>query len=771
MERSWERSNRETCCEQPWPKSVCTALFLTDDLLKSNKKREKVPEGIASALTSTSERDNPTISLEQRLKDLEIVKNYHDIALKSLEAWSTTAFLVDPDTEPAPILIKALSTYNETRIESGPHPVGKTRRTLAKAPKKGRHIFAPNSPTFSCASMERGIPDARPLGPPNGEVLYDATPPGTEARHTNGTGLRTRKHQETVSRQLSLKSLFSCSQRQREHRDSGAHELEMLRSCATGRLERPLWWVVAILRLSVRRIMLIPHEWTLRNSRGIVVVVTVGWGQSCAERPCTVVEVNAQRQFDCTNKSIENVRQRQYQHIPQHRWDVPWVGFWRRVEVRHGLFFDHGRRWNAKRHSRWRIDASILCWRVPLCWGTSQVEKSTRSHVVRQPQMLQSEEELRCLLCRPQDMAHFPLPPSLGVRKLSGIVFCPSNVIKRHCRFSGLLGHSLPSPIYFFFLLFFFERERMKRTNNQSLKNSRGKGTSQTRPHLTEPCSDRPIRQQARSRNCRRPMAAPTDSLRMPARQDGCSRGFLRCLEAGSGRLATGTTLVNALRADGSARRRAAEQDGNRRSSLPTKCMNLPWIGETRCPCARSGRTLVRRDASIHHPVGEGWSTQWNAADALTGGIGVASRVGLDNGVCCGCGFYHVGVAGCSRLRWRHTSAARCGAEVAFRWSVWMSRAEVARKRAALLVDTRQTTLALLKLTNLWESEWKELLTDVMKITLPEKAWIHQVNTTWCTNLTLCLKQWKYQMQRQMSNKNGKHKRKNQHEIWRTSNI
>ena len=31
----------------------------------------------------------------------------------------------------------------------------------------------------------------------------------------------------------------------------------------------------------------------------------------------------------------------------------------------------------------------------------------------------------------------------------------------------------------------------------------------------------------------------------------------------------------------------------------------------------------------------------------------------------------------------------------------------------------------LLKLTNLWESEWKELLTDIMKITSQEKVWIH----------------------------------------------
>ena len=86
------------------------ALFLTDDLLKSDKKRKKASEETVPALTSISERDNATTSLEQRLKDLEIVTNHHDIALRSLEAWSTTAFLYGPryrtstDTDQVPCL-------------------------------------------------------------------------------------------------------------------------------------------------------------------------------------------------------------------------------------------------------------------------------------------------------------------------------------------------------------------------------------------------------------------------------------------------------------------------------------------------------------------------------------------------------------------------------------------------------------------------------------------------------------------------------------------
>ena len=60
---------------------------------------------------------------------------------------------------------------------------------------------------------------------------------------------------------------------------------------------------------------------------------------------------------------------------------------------------------------------------------------------------------------------------------------------------------------------------------------------------------------------------------------------------------------------------------------------------------------------------------------------------------------------------------------------------QVAGKPAAMLENTRQNTLILSKLTNLWEYEWKELLTEIMKIILQEKAW--------------CLMQWKYWMQRQ----------------------
>ena len=202
------------------------ALFLTNDLLKSDKKRKKASERTVPALTSISEPYNPTTSLEQRLKDLEIVTNFHDIALRSPEAWSTTAFLMDPDTEPAPILIKALSTYNEIRIESGPQPMGPPRRILAKALGQWPHSQLPLDGPFAkyhatlsnpedleqrsvnllvARKTKKGDKFSLRVRPhtsavpawneafqmlthwvrqqPNCEVLYDAPPPGTEARH------------------------------------------------------------------------------------------------------------------------------------------------------------------------------------------------------------------------------------------------------------------------------------------------------------------------------------------------------------------------------------------------------------------------------------------------------------------------------------------------------------------------------------------------------------------------------------------------------------
>ena len=76
-------------------------------------------------------------------------------------------------------------------------------------------------------------------------------------------------------------------------------------------------------------------------------------------------------------------------------------------------------------------------------------------------------------------------------------------------------------------------------------------------------------------------------------------------------------------------------------------------------------------------------------------------------------------------------------------------------KPVALLDNTRRNMLVLLKPTNLWEYAWKGLRARTMQITSQGEAWIHWVTKILCTNLFLCLKPWKYQMQRQQCRSNG----------------
>ena len=257
------------------------ALFLTDDLLKSDKKRKKAPEGTASALTSISERDNPTVSLEQRLKDLEIVTNYHDIALRSLEAWSTTtAFLMDPDTEPAPILIKALSTYNETRlgaVATLPAPFGRPLRQVSRhadQPRGSGTMQREPSRGWKTKKGDKFLLRIRPHTsgvPAWNEAFHCQSSP--RAIPTSRDGVADRETPRNSELSTFSLFLFVLSE------DSGSTETAVRMSlrcpqvCATGRLERPLQVCSSVLRLAARRIMLVPHEWTLNHSRVIVVVV------------------------------------------------------------------------------------------------------------------------------------------------------------------------------------------------------------------------------------------------------------------------------------------------------------------------------------------------------------------------------------------------------------------------------------------------------------------------------------------------------------------
>ena len=77
-----------TLPEQPRPKYVCAPVVSSTAPIVYGAVSHGRPAEIRQETEESS-----TISVEQRLKDLEIVPNYHDIAVRSLEAWSTTAFL------------------------------------------------------------------------------------------------------------------------------------------------------------------------------------------------------------------------------------------------------------------------------------------------------------------------------------------------------------------------------------------------------------------------------------------------------------------------------------------------------------------------------------------------------------------------------------------------------------------------------------------------------------------------------------------------------
>ena len=220
------------------------------------------------ALTSISERDNPTTILEQRLKDLQIVTNYPRSLVNNSVSYEPR-HRTSTDTDQGPIYIQrdtdrewtspdgTATSYTGQSIgamvtlpassgrplrQVSRHAVqrrgsGTTQREPSRGSEnlKGRQIFTSNSPThIGRASMERSIPDAHPLGPTTTEWRSPLRCPGTSHRQSSprshqrqGRGSRARTHQETVSRQLSIKSFFSSSQRQWEHRDNGAHEPEM----------------------------------------------------------------------------------------------------------------------------------------------------------------------------------------------------------------------------------------------------------------------------------------------------------------------------------------------------------------------------------------------------------------------------------------------------------------------------------------------------------------------------------------------------------------
>ena len=111
------------------------------------------------------------------------------------------------------------------------------------------------------------------------------------------------------------------------------------------------------------------------------------------------------------------------------------------------------------------------------------------------------------------------------------------------------------------------------------------------------------------------------------------------------------------------------------------------------------------------------------------------------------------------RMHWKFRCQPQCLAKFNMRST---------GKPVALKMKARQNTLALLRPVNLRGSAWKELFADIMKIIMQEKEWVHWITTILCANLFLCLKQWKYQMQKQQWRK-AEDSSKYRHGSWRRS--
>ena len=94
------------------------------------------------------------------------------------------------------------------------------------------------------------------------------------------------------------------------------------------------------------------------------------------------------------------------------------------------------------------------------------------------------------------------------------------------------------------------------------------------------------------------------------------------------------------------------------------------------------------------------------------------------------------------------------------------SGVESRRKLVALLMLPRQKYACIVEADESTRKRfWKEPYTKIMKTILQGKELIHWATTISCTNLFLCLKQWKYQMRKQQWTKTGK----NWHGSWRKS--
>eukprot|EP00929_Paragymnodinium_shiwhaense_P091858 TRINITY_DN51745_c0_g1_i3.p2 TRINITY_DN51745_c0_g1~~TRINITY_DN51745_c0_g1_i3.p2 ORF type:complete len:336 (-),score=80.02 TRINITY_DN51745_c0_g1_i3:640-1647(-) len=89
------------------------------------------PEG--SEETDIKGEDDETDVLQARILALERMVATHDDALRALDGYTMTTWVVPNDEETAKLLWDAQAKYNEMKPQRGPHPWGPARRPLGKA--------------------------------------------------------------------------------------------------------------------------------------------------------------------------------------------------------------------------------------------------------------------------------------------------------------------------------------------------------------------------------------------------------------------------------------------------------------------------------------------------------------------------------------------------------------------------------------------------------------------------------------------------------------
>ena len=91
--------------------------------------RQKRPRH--DGVSSSGSMDQQVKQLTAQMQVLMKVVNQHDRELREMEAWSCRTFLLNKESALAKLLLEAMQTWKSRVPETGPHPLGAPRWTVA----------------------------------------------------------------------------------------------------------------------------------------------------------------------------------------------------------------------------------------------------------------------------------------------------------------------------------------------------------------------------------------------------------------------------------------------------------------------------------------------------------------------------------------------------------------------------------------------------------------------------------------------------------------